>query len=216
MRTITLTEALNELKLLDKKINKKLRNLSSGNDRVLDVVKGNKDECVYSRMKVQDFKNEARSNLDSILALMKNRQELKSKLAEANAKCTVKIGSKEYSIAGAIERKKSIQFDKDLIIILQDILEQTEHQVNSSNDRVEKDVDKLLEARLGSDAKNVNSDEINSIRETLLNPKLMKLIDPLDLKKIVSDLNTEVEEFETEVNTKLTIVNSTNTIDVDF
>ena len=132
---LTLTEALVKLKLYDKKIEKKYQILSIG--KIIDIQKGKSNKLLYSDLEITNFKNEAKSYIDSIKQLIKNRATLKSKILEANAKTKVTIANTEY-----------------------------------------------------------------------------KLINPLNLEKIIDELNREIEEFESEVDVKLSIANSNTFIEI--
>ena len=165
---------------------------------------------------MDNFKNEAKSYIDSIKQLIKNRAILKSKIVEANAKTKVIIANKEYSIAEAIERKNSIEYDKELVKILSEILENAKSKVLNHNQMVENEVDEMIKAQLENENKSQKniSKETETLREMLLSNKEYRLINPLNLEKIIDELNTEIEEFESEVDVKLSIINSNTFIEI--
>ena len=211
---LTLTEALVKLKLYDKKIEKKYQTLSIG--KIIDIQKGKNSKLLYSDLETDNFKNEAKSYIDSIKQLIKNRAILKSKIVEANAKTKVIIANKEYSIAEAIERKNSIEYDKELVKILSEILENAKSKVLNHNQMVENEVDEMIKAQLENENKSQKniSKETETLREMLLSNKEYRLINPLNLEKIIDELNTEIEEFESEVDVKLSIINSNTFIEI--
>jgi len=211
---LTLTEALVKLKLYDKKIEKKYQTLSIG--KIIDIQKGKNSKLLYSDLEMDNFKNEAKSYIDSIKQLIKNRAILKSKIVEANAKTKVIIANKEYSIAEAIERKNSIEYDKELVKILSEILENAKSKVLNHNQMVENEVDEMIKAQLENENKSQKniSKETETLREMLLSNKEYRLINPLNLEKIIDELNTEIEEFESEVDVKLSIINSNTFIEI--
>ena len=211
---LTLTEALVKLKLYDKKIEKKYQTLSIG--KIIDIQKGKSNKLLYSDLEISNFKNEAKSYIDSIKQLIKNRAVLKSKIVEANAKTKVTIANKEYSIAEAIERKNSIEYDKELVRTLSEILENAKSEVLNHNQIVENEVDEMIKAQLENENKSQKniSKETETLREMLLSNKEYKLINPLNLEKIIDELNTEIEEFESEVDVKLSIANSNTFIEI--
>jgi len=168
---LTLTEALVKLKLYDKKIEKKYQTLSIG--KIIDIQKGKNSKLLYSDLEMDNFKNEAKSYIDSIKQLIKNRAILKSKIVEANAKTKVIIANKEYSIAEAIERKNSIECDKELVRTLSDILENAKSKVLNHNQMVENEVDEMIKAQLENENKSQKniSKETETLREMLLSNK---------------------------------------------
>ena len=211
---LTLTEALVKLKLYDKKIEKKYQTLSIG--KIIDIQKGKSNKLLYSDLEITNFKNEAKSYIDSIKQLIKNRATLKSKIVEANAKTKLTIANKEYNIAEAIERKNSIEYDKELVRALSEILENAKSEVLNHNQIVENEVDEMIKAQLENENKSQKniSKETETLREMLLSNKEYKLINPLNLEKIIDELNTEIEEFESEVDVKLSIANSNTFIEI--
>ena len=217
VKKITLTEALAELKLLDKKINKKLRELLN-HDKifVVDYKLGNEKVLRMSRKTEDEFKRDAQSELDSIKALINNRKKLKAKIAETNAITKVTIAGKEYTIVEAIERKNSIEQEKALLNKLVAQYDFIKSRVDEINERAEEEVDRLLEAKLSNESKNTPAEEIKKLKDILLSDKKAEFVDPLNIQKYIEDLSNEIEEFERNVDVALSIVNAKTEIEIDY
>jgi len=214
MRKITLTEALAELKLLDKKIDKKLRELRSS--VLVDYKVGKSQVGSMSRKTEEEIKKEGLSLLQSLTDLIKNKKQLKAKIAETNATTKVTIAGNEYTIVEAIERKRNLENEKQIVDQLTHQYNNVWEQVLTINENAKEEVDRLLESRLSTDSKNQNAKEIEELMKVLLINKEAQIVDPLNVKEMAEKLNEEIEQFEKEVDIALSIVNAKTEIEIDF
>lgn len=101
MESISITRALSELKLLDKRILKGIKDA---------------DFLSYEINKKNVLKTfEPKEQLQSVEDLIARRSTLKSKIMESNASTKVKIAGKEMLVIEAIEMKETIQYKKQLL-----------------------------------------------------------------------------------------------------
>jgi len=214
MRKITLTEALAELKLLDKKINKKLNELRSS--VLVDYKVGKSQVGSMSRKTEDEIKQEGKSLLQSLTDLLNNRKQLKAKIAETNAVTKVTIAGNEYTIVEAIERKRNLDNEKQVVQYLMQQYDDAWEHVLDINERAKNEVDRLLESRLSTDSKNQNAKEIEELMKVLMANKEASLIDPLGVKQLADEINESIEQFEKEVDIALSIVNAKTEIEIDF
>jgi len=142
-REITLTEALAELKLLNKKIEKKLFEMDMTNNLV-DYVIGSNKTLELSGEDPETFSREAQSSLDSLSQLIENRNTLKSVIAKTNAITEVTINGKVYTIVEAIERKNNIKLEKKLLGILEGQYRNTYDRVQQLNTKAEAMISPVL------------------------------------------------------------------------
>ena len=109
-RQISITQALNELKLLEKRINDKI-----GCTVFLTSKVNNETKVLNGKKTPEEFEKEAKADYASILDLINNRKVIKSKIVESNATTFVEINGKKYTVADAIERKSSIIYEQKLL-----------------------------------------------------------------------------------------------------
>ena len=216
MRKITLTEALAELKLLDKKIIKNVNELRYNKVPVIDYVIGKNQVTELSRNTKDELEKNTKSKLDKIADLMRNRNTLKAAIARQNAITEVQVNGKTYTIVEAIERKNGLKMEKDFLNILVDQYDYVTSKVNGINERARNEVNKLLEAKLSSDSKNQSAEEIDKLTKILLESKEAHLVDPSNIKEIIDVLSDEIENFERDVDVALSIVNAKTEIEIDF
>lgn len=107
MRKITVTEGLNELKLYDSKIEKAINNL-----KLIGAKKKSVDKVGV--VNVEKFVADAKAAHQSIMDLIRNRNALKAAIVKSNAITYLEIGDQKMTVAEAIERKNSIQYEKEL------------------------------------------------------------------------------------------------------
>lgn len=214
-KTLTVQEALNQLKVLDKRIERKL-----GDTKYVGVVQ--EDKLVYPASSKGDkdkFISDAKSSIDSLLDLIAYRHALKAGVLRSNALTEVVIGDKKMTVAEAIDYKTSIQSEKDFVQTLVDDL----NQATTKMTRINEDIDKALEKKqnnlLGSDKDDKNSDVIKFLKEQAEKEKATVL--ELEVgKALVSDyVKTKldsIEQFEQTVDFKLTASNVSTEITVEW
>lgn len=204
---LTITRGLVELKLLDKRINDRIHSIN-----FVGVVQGKKD-ITTKLLKKEELEKEAQSGLQSIKDLIERRKKIKSLIVASNAETKVTIGDKKYTIADAIERKNSIDYEKTLLRELKSQLEKTESEITKQNKKMEETLENLLGQQLMSDKKKTEDAEqfIKSYKE--LNE--YKIFDPISIRKSIKEIEEEIDMFLAEVDFILSESNATTFIAVD-
>ena len=209
---ITLTEALAKLKLLDKKIDSKLRSLRTTG--VVDVVVGKDNKGRRTLKTEEEIKNNATSLIQSIQSLMKNKNALKAKIAQKNAETFVEINGAKYTVVEAIERKRLIGREKDFIMLLERQVQTAKNEVMELNEEASDQVSRLIESKLSSDSK--KTEDTSKLSQELMELYKARLVDPANVEKLVEEMKESIEEFETNVDVALSVVNAQTKIEVDF
>lgn len=215
IKKMSLTRVLAEIKLLDKRIEKKItqavfvdyfkeRNKSAGG--------------VNMRLSEDDFKKEAIGQYKSIETLMQNRKNLKTALAAANAITTVTVGNVQYSIACAIEVKRSIVLKK---LLLQKMKKQF-YDIKAVADNGEVTLEHQIRHHIStmSGVSQNNQDEnkelIENMVSVLIEKNRINLMDPLDIRKKIDALDKEIDEFESQIDVVLSEINGKTEVEIDF
>ena len=210
MRKISVTEALNELKLYDSKIRKAITNAAfcGATKKSSDKVGVVKRENCYER---------AKASYQSVTALIANRNALKSAIVKSNAITEVEINGKVMTRAEAIERKNSIEYDEALLQEMKRQYANATAIIDKENKKVDAQIDKLLETFTGRDSdKKPDKDTMAAIADPYREKNEFELIDPLDLYEKILDLEADIDGFKSNVDTVLCISNSLSFIDIDF
>jgi len=197
---MTITRALVELKTLNKRIMNAIDNLIP-----VTIVTGKNVPRGFTTR--EDFEKDVKAKYESVNALIDRRKQIKSKIVTANAVTEVEIAGAKMTIAEAIERKSSIALEKSLLGRLSEkyasnlkVHEQAEFKCNDQLQR-------LLEVNFGKDSK-AKSEEIDAISKPYLENNAPKLIDPLDVKKKIEELENSITKFESEVDVVLSEANA--------
>jgi len=207
---MTITRALNELKLLNSRID---RAISEARFVTYNKKSAVKVQSIWSK---EEFIEKGKSSYASIVALIKRRNNIKKLIVASNAQVIVQIGTESMTVAAAIERKVTIEYENNLLNTLEHQFRNAQSNLNNENEKVQAKLDKLLETEFGKDTKGtVNKDSIESITEPYLKNNEFELIDALGIEKIIEKTRKEVEDFENEVDFVLSENNSIVKIEVE-
>jgi hypothetical protein len=205
---VSITRALAELKLLDSKITRKIAGTKFATQ---NKVNNNRIDGVYSK---DEYDTHVKSEYQSITDLISRRSSFKSMIVKSNAETIVKIGEKSMSVAEAIERKDSIKYDKMMLAQLQQSYNYALSRTEQENFKEQTKLDNLLVAQYGADAKTGKTPDIAATTEGFWKTNQWLVIDPLNLKNKIEKLQSEIEEFENNVDFVLSEINSRTDIEV--
>ena len=202
---ITITEALSELKLLKSRIEKGLNTAVFAT-----TAKANTAPVGYSS--VDTFNKKSKASYQSINELIEQRNKIKAYIVKSNALTNIVIADKTYTVAEAIERKGSIQFEKDLLRLMTNQLANANSIAERQNQVNQNKLDSLVETTLGKEKSDLNA--IKPLSDNFWAVNKIDVIDPIGLQEEIEKLSNCIDEFLSAVDTKLTISNSVTTIEV--
>lgn len=195
MATMSVTQALAELKLLKKRL-----------DHGLCDAQWVKIATKTTPVNVEKFTVAAKASLQSYTALCDRYTRLKSAIVKANAETRVKIGSWEGTVADAIEFKRSIEFKKSLLESMKEQLVNVREHYEAEQGQLTSRLERLLASELGKDVR-TNPETITALTTTFRENNRVELVDPLDLATHVKELEEEIDSFETNVDWVLSEAN---------
>lgn len=196
---ISITRALNELKLLDKRISKHIQS------SVFVTHEVNK--------KVNAKVFTPKEDLQSINDLIQRRQIIKSKIMESNAITKVTIAGKTMTVVEAIELKESIKYKKELRDRIAHQVRRARKEIEDINEVAQGRLDSLLQANFGKESKTKDS-EMEAISKPFLERNEAKELDPLGIDSVYEKLENEIDDFENEVDFVLSESNSLTKIEI--
>jgi hypothetical protein len=201
-QTMSITQALAELKLLDKRINRALDN----------VVWADVKTKTHS-VDAEAFAKTAKAEYQSFTDLVKRRDTIKRAVVTANATTRVAVGQWEGTVAEAIEYKVSIVYKRRLRDEMQSQLLVAKAKFEDHKEAVDGRLEKLLHSELGKDVK-TSPETITALTNSFRENNRVELMDPLNLSAKASELEREIDEFETNVDWVLSETNGTTKITV--
>lgn len=209
---MSIHQALAELKLLSKRIENSIVDA-----QFVSIIKGKEKSVKNTNKTEEEFKNESKADLESIKALIKRRNEIKSKIVLSNATTKVQVCDVEYTVAEAIERKNSIEFEKELLSKIEIRYRSALRNIDTENTTVDRQLEQQIAGILGRDKDNSNSNMnlVESITKTYQEERKYRLVDGIDSENTIKELKKSIEDFESQVDFALSISNSLTTITVD-
>lgn len=190
------TEGLVELKLLGKRIQSGVSNLNV-------ITYESAGKLVTTEKDHEKFKVLAQSGLQSVTDLIKRRSDIKDAIVKSNAITKVTIGGVEMTVASAIERKSTIEFEKTLLNHLVNHYNNATKSVEALTQQVQREVDGQI-SQMGA----VTPELIAETRTKLLEQRKVTLHDPLSLLMEIEKLRKSIDDFESSVDTALSISNA--------
>ena len=215
-KTLTVQEALNELKVLDSRIYRKTHGGKFVGVKSKEMlVSPNK-----SRLTVDGFISETESEVQSISDLINYRKALRSAVILSNGRELIKVGDKELTVAEAIEYKNSIDNERGFVNKLSDDLKSAEITASNLNEKLEKNTLEKERLVLGGEKDRKGESEIlEALRKEADKSKaevVVPKVNATDLSKYVEDMRDELDYFESNIDFILTASNVTTTITVEW
>lgn len=214
---ISITRALVEVKTLDSRIQNAIQGAT-----FVSLAKGRN---TYQKPRIAKFSNVEevqaviKSDYQAIGDLIERRSKIKAALAKANVETLVKINGKEIPIVQAIDQKTVIEYKS---LILQAMINQingASNNIEQARTATENDVKNSIEKLLGTDVKNnsaVQQNEalIKSAQSSILDLQELSLIDPLNIKEKIKNLQDEIQGVVNEIDFALSEINAKTEIEV--
>ena len=189
MTTMTVTDALAELTLLEKRINS--ARVALDNNILIAVVEVGKVPTGFKSR--DDHATQARASLQRVDGLIDRRRDIKRAIVLSNASTMVSVAGQEMTIAEAIEMKSFISYYKEVLATITSAYSRTCQEYKIAQARVKERLDKLAMEVLG---KNASSEKYQSLADSFLAREGVELLDPTNLAEEIARRVTFVEQFE--------------------
>lgn len=205
---LTLTRALAEIKLLDKKIE------SAMNKKYIGLYQKKSNNILNTVLSVEDFETEAKENFQSLKDLLERKEKIKTAISISNATTSFKIGEKTMTIAEAIGFKTAI------LPVMKNVLVSLKSQVVFAINEVEKfrlnldnQITKMLEQNLGKDRK-ADDKSWDSIAKPFLEQNEFNVSDKAKIQDFIKDYEKAIIDFESNIDFSLSEINAKTEIEI--
>lgn len=205
---ISITRALSELKVLQKRFDKEVSQLD-----VISVQHG-LTLMKNSSVKPEDFSEKAKAQLQSVEDLQKRIHLIKTKIQQSNAITVVKIGTQEMTVLEAIIKKSLIENQKNLLARLKKQLILANDNFEAATVSNENKIAKQLEDATKNSTVKLDLEVEKQIKASVESLYPIKMIDPCKLSDKIKALEDEIEEFEANVDFALSESNALTQIEV--
>lgn len=209
--TMTITKALSELKLLDKRIESEIcdAKFCAANKHFQRTLDGKP---------VDTAKKEMQSTYNKITALIERRNAIKKALTLANATTSVTIGEQKMTIAEAIYFKtQGIENDKLLLSVMSEQYNRVVNTLNQNNgDKLSKECEQYITNTFGAKETRTDNEEIEKARQSYIESNTYDIIEGVDTKKTIETIKDKIDKFEAEVDSAITVANATTEITIEY
>jgi len=196
MKEITIARALNEVKLLTKRI-QKTADVSS-------LVKYQKGETGKQEpANSVDFV----AHVQGLQQLILNRAEIKNAISLANAQVVIEVGQYRLTIAAALAMKEGLDAQKLALEKAKKDYRTIKGLVNRNNEEADSKLSAILEQNFGKD-KRADSNDFDAIAVPFNKANLSIVVDEENLIKNLEVYETMIEDFESEVDFALSEANA--------
>lgn len=202
METMSISRALKELKLIDKRICDGIKRLQP---------------CAYLGAAVtaeaaDKFTKDADASITSLSALIRNAIAIKQKILASNSSTIVKIGNVEMTVTDAIARKALQPYVHQFLIRLQTERAQAKQAADQNMAHIADQANRMA-AEVSKD-KEAKSESYAMLRKAYLDANAGRYVAPDNLDSVIEALVKETEEFEKDVDWVLSDSNTRTMIDV--
>ena len=209
MTQITVTDALAELTLLEKRINSAKADL--GNNNLITFVEIGQVPTGYKSR--EEYNSKARAALQRVDALIGRRRTIKRAIVLSNATTMVSIANEEMTVAEAIEMKNFIAYYEIVLDTMLSAHRDTLDKYQIAQARVKERLNKLAIEVLGRNA-NTATDRYQSLADSFLARGGVELLDPVNLAEENERRQNFIEEFKSTCDRVLSISNARTIIEV--
>ena len=212
---MTIHKALAELKTMDDRITKAIRNTT-----YVMAVKHSAEKI--NGVKINDFKDNMKSGYQKVEDLIARREAMKRAVVLSNAITKVKVGDKEMTVAEAIEMKNhGMEFRSMLLRQINSAYISAQNELTrNSGDILEKNAEQYVLSVIAAQPKDskmsVDSEAMKGLRKTYIENNTYDLIDPMNIAKVIETLDAEINEFNAEVDAALSCSNALTVIEFSY
>lgn len=202
-------KALSELKVIDSRITKAL------SPNFITVKKhGSENIRGMSVKQVTDGMEDAYRKVNDLIA---RRNAIKRAVVLSNAVTKVTIAGKEYTVAEAIDMKNhGLDGVKDLHRVLLVQFKSCTDQAAHENSMLDTRADGYIKDMYGSTDMSKIGDDARKSREEFIKAQTVELVNPLDVLNEIERLEAEINAFEVEVDSALSVSNATTEIEIEY
>lgn len=202
---MTIHRGLAEMKTIDAKITKGIQQI----DPMGIVQKGKNVNGLHVP---ETFAENAKANYQSIVDLIERKRIIKNAIVLSNAKTRVTIAGKEMSVADAITAKANAAVSQLFIDTLKARARKAKSDLEKRNNEMEQRKENFIAASLGGDKSKSKPEEITALSKMFEDNNMFSIVDPLSIDKKIEVMETELQNFLTEVDAVLSETNATTFI----
>ena len=213
------TQALDQRDLLVKKICDKIRKAS-----FTETKKHNEEKVMERRVTQKEFEKEARSSYQQIIDLIHWYDKVDQAILRSNAETIIETSYGTMSIANALALRSRLNcsnaydsdsnFEGNLMMKLQEELNEKIRVMEQKNKGLQNTAETMRLSILGKDTKTKDETPLKVV-DVYVQENTTELIDPLNVRKKIDELNERREKILNELDTKIKVSNATTFVEIN-
>lgn len=209
--TMTVHQALAELKVLDSRITKAI-----AGGKYMDV-KRHCDKKIGGVDVGEYCTKTIRASYDSAIGLIARRNAIKRAVVKSNAVTTVDIGGTTYTVAEAIEMNNhGIDFEQQLYDEIRRQMMIAQSEINrNSGPYIQQKAENYINGLYGGKDK-VDADSAKAQMQAYIDANSYELVDPLGVQDILTKMEANIASFTANVDAALSVSNAITQIEVEY
>lgn len=208
---MTIHKGLAELKILDNRIEKMIReaNFCAAAKQSMKKING---------VPIEQFTSDSISVYDAICNLISRRDAIKKAISKSNAETHLTIVGVDYTVAEAISMNQhGIELKRRLLNELEKQYSNAISDIEVTNAELGDKADIYVSrATSPSDKNNMDAATLKDLRQDYIDRETMILIDGIDIKKVKNELTSYIDAFEAEVDAALSTSNAMTEITIEY
>lgn len=208
---MTVHKALCEIKVSDSRIANEIRNL--------DCVAANRANAKkVNGILPDEYEETAKRTYQSIVDLINRNTAIKRAISDYNARAIITVCGKEYTVAQAIYMMRNNMAEKrGLLNHLVSMLRDANDEIEVKNgDLLNQAAERNAQIQFGGDKSTKSSSEYLEFIEKYKEQNQYILVDPIGVLKKIEDLQTEIDEFMSNVDSAIQVSNATTEIEIEY
>ena len=218
-KKMLVTQALDQRDLLVKKICDKIRKAS-----FTETKKHNEEKVMERRVTQKEFEKEARSSYQQIIDLIHWYDKVDQAILRSNAETIIETSYGAMSIANALALRSRLNcsnaydsdsnFEGNLMMKLQEELNEKIRVMEQKNKVLQNTAETMRLSILGKDTKTKDETPLKVV-DVYVQENTTELIDPLNVRKKINELNERRETILNELDTKIKVSNATTFVEIN-
>lgn len=208
---MSIHQALVELKTLDKRIESAIREGEW-------VVANKHSNGKIGGVDLRDFVEDVKARHQKVTSLIARAEAIKRAVVNSNAVTKVTIAGKEYTVAEAIEMKNhGIERLRNFVLRLNHDYTMAKTAADRANGtELERRADDYVRTMIGNTDVKGMTDEVKRLRDEFIKAQTMELVDPIGVLKQIEQLNEQINAFEVNVDSALSVSNALTNIEISY
>lgn len=208
--TMTVHQALCEVKTADKRIAKAIRDGKF-------VTYNRASNTKIDGQDIQTYKEGMKSDYQKVTDLIRRTEAIKAALSLSNANTTLSVNGKEMTVAEAIYLyQHGMDSKRSLLMALCSQLSSAAQSVERENgSRLDDRCDRYIKELYGNKDK-ADPADVRKSSEDFLEKNRYELVDPLGIKALIDKLEDEIDSFTSAVDSALQVSNATTSITISY